>query len=453
LPLVAAMMATALAGCGIIDDDDDSAPAAIQPDEPPAAGLRVLHASPDAPAVNVLIDGAITVENADYKAGTGFLTVTPGTYSVQVDGLTPGAATTVIGPVDITLESATNYSVIAIGEVASIAPLIISNPQTAVNAGNVRLEVVHAAPNAPSVSVFATAPGADLTAETPVGTFAFGESLGPIEVPGGDYQVRVTIADDPATVVYDAGTLTLAAGADLLLSAVENTGNGTSPISLVGLDGTGAIEFLDVSTPASLRVIHNSPDAPPVDIVVNDGFAAPLVEDLAFPDFTGFVDVPAADYNVKVTPANDAGTVVIDADLTLDAGTEYSVYAIGPLATIGAQVLVDDRRSIATQAKVRIIHGSPSAGNVDIFVTEPGTDITTVAPAFTDVPFQAETGYVSLAAGSYDVTVTPTGMTTAAIGPATITIANGGVYTAVARDPLPMATELGLILLDDFVAP
>ncbi|MEL7296370.1 MAG: DUF4397 domain-containing protein [Pseudomonadota bacterium] len=444
-PAVAILSTLTLTGCDLFDDDDDDAP-------PPPAALRVLHASPDAPAVNVLINGDVSIAGANYKDGTGFGAILPATYSVQVDGITPGGDVTVIGPVDIELESDTTYTIIATGEVADIQPLIVSNAVEAISAGNARIEVVHGAPNAPAVDVYATTPGADLASSTAVGSFSFRGTLGPIEVPSGDYQIRVTLAGDPATVVYDAGTVTLSEGVDLLLTAVENTGNGDSPISLVGLDGLGALELLDVNTPASLRVIHNSPDAPAVDIVVNDDFDAPLVEDLAYPDFTGFVDVPADDYNVKVTPANDAGTVVIDADLTLDAGTEYSVYAVNTLANITAQVAVDDRRSIATEAKVRIIHGSPTAGNVDIFVTAPGADLANETPAFTDVAFQADTGYVSLAAGDYAVTVTPTGTTTAAIGPANITIADGGVYTAVARDPLPGETAFGLILLDDFVA-
>jgi hypothetical protein len=128
------------------------------------------------------------------------------------------------------------------------------------------------------------------------------------------------------------------------------------------------------------------------------------------------------------------------------------VYASGTFATIAPFVTTDDDRSIATEARVRILHLAPSAGLVDIYVTPPMTDIATVEPAFSSVDFLADTGYVSLAGGSYDVTVTLAGTTTAAIGPATITIADGGVYTAVARDPNPAVTNdsFGLIVMDDF---
>ena len=49
------------------------------------------------------------------------------------------------------------------------------------------------------------------------------------------------------------------------------------------------------------------------------------------------------------------------------------------------------------------------------------------------------------------MTVTPAGTKTAAIGPANITVNAGGVYTIVARDPLPGSGTFGLILLDDFI--
>ena len=438
---------------------------------PPEFRVQLLHASPDAPAVNISGIGA-TLENVDFKGGTGAITAQSGTFTgVQIDGITPAGPVTVIGPVDLTFNADTLYSILAIGDLANIQPLVLEQPDTAVAAGNTRVRVVHGAPAAPEVSVFLTAPGADLQAEMPVGTFEFGEDLGPVDVPaGGPYQIRVTLPFTPpaaATVVFDSGEITLADGANLLITAVQNTTSADalamdeSPISLVLQDGTAASELLSIASPAELRVVHASADAPPVDVVVNDDFANPLVPGLTYPNFApmmGFVSVAADTYDITVTDSATQSVFPIDVDgLALDAGTTYDILAINTLAMLEPLILTDDYRRVATAAKVRIVHASTvadglSPAGVDIYVTAPGTDITTVAPTLEDVPFRANTGFLELAGGNYEVTVTAANDTAPAIPTTPITIADGGIYTAIARDPDPavMNDGLGLILMDDF---
>lgn len=433
IPLLVA--ATGLAAC------NDSGP----------AQLRVMHASPDAPEVDVLAGNTRVASGLDYGEATAQIELDAGVVTLAVQGLLPGGTTaTVIGPVDVDLEKDTLYTVLAVGDVANIEPLVITQPRQRVPQDSTRVRVVHAAPDAPAVDVYLTGPDANLMASAPVGSFAFKEAIGPVVVSAGDYRVRVTLAGDPGTIVFDSGTVPLAGGADLVIAAIENTDTGPSPIQLVVSDGTLGARVYSTGTPADLRVVHASADAPPVDVVANDNFSTPLVSDLAFPQATGFVSVPAATYNVKVAAAGTT-TDVIDADLTLQPAVRYSVLAMGALADIEPLVATDDARRIATAAKLRVIHGAPTAASVDIYVTAPGATITTLNPTLAGVPFKANTGFLQLPAGSYSVTVTPTGTKTAAIGPIDITLNAGGIYTAVARDPVAPGVDFGLILLDDFV--
>ena len=83
---------------------------------------------------------------------------------------------------------------------------------------------------------------------------------------------------------------------------------------------------------------------------------------------------------------------------------------------------------------MRIVHGSPSAGNVDIYVAAPDTDINTINPTFANVPFKANTGYVGLAGDTYEVSVTPAGAKTPVAIFAELPIANGDIFTVIARD-------------------
>jgi hypothetical protein len=440
-----------LAAC--YDDNHGYYPPGPPPIQGPAASLQVLHASPDAPPVQVLIDGSTAIANLDYGHGTGEQQLPAGTHTIEVQALTPGAPTTVIGPTTLTLTASTDTVVAAEGPVASIAAQTYVHTLAVVGPSMTQVQVLHAAPNAPSVSVFVTAPGADLSSSAPLGTFAFQGFLGPVQIPSGPYEIRVTPGGATTPVLFDSGTITLAGGADLVIAALQNEGPGTAPITLGVVDALGnSSRILDVGTPSNVRVVHDSPNAPPVSVIINGNVTTPLVPSLAYEAFTPYVSLTAGSTAVEITAASNTASALINQTLNLEPGTVHSIYAVGDLANLQTLITRDHDRRYATQAKLRIIHGSPSAGLVDVYLTPPGTSIASVTPTYRAVPFLTDTGFVSYAAGNYSLTVTAAGSKTPAIGPATVALSNAGIYTVVARDAPGGGSPLGVILLDDFAA-
>lgn len=431
---------------------DDPAPLTNQGplfNPPQSLVVQAIHAVPDAPPVNLTV-GTSTVSGIDFKGSIGAIGIEPGTLSVSVDAIDADGTIPGVIAADYPFAADTITTIVAVGSTATIQPLIFEQPLTGVTAGNARVAVLHGAEGAGAVDVFVSAAGVAPVAADLLGTFDFLGDLGPVEVPAGDYLITVTDGGVGGTVLYDA-TVSLAAGLDAVLVATPTTAAGmtsTAPISLVGhaRNAAASVEFKDDDDPAFIRVVHLSPDAPAVDVHA-DADPTPFVAGLAFPDATPIVEVEPDTYDVEVSPAGGyPGTVVIPDDgsaieLTLDAGTTTNVLAVGLLASIEAITATDDPRSIATYAKVRLIHASPTAGDVDVYVTAPGvTDLSGETPVATDVAFKDNSGFVPLdnvadpGAADYDITITAAGSTTAAIGPVPLEIADGDVITIIARD-------------------
>jgi hypothetical protein len=197
---------------------------------------------------------------------------------------------------------------------------------------------------------------------------------------------------------------------------------------------------------ARVRVVHASPDAPDVDVLVDD---AEVLGDVPYLTASDYLDVPSGDRNLKVNAAGTA-TTVIDADVNLVDGTDYTVIASGLVADIEPIVLEDDNTAPAAgNARVRAIHGAPSAPAVDIYVTAPGADLATETPALANVGFGDVTDYFEAPAGDYQVRVTPAGTKTVAIDSGSLTLASGQVRTAIAVDAAGGGAPFGLLLLED----
>lgn len=183
----------------------------------------------------------------------------------------------------------------------------------------------------------------------------------------------------------------------------------------------------DQPATANVMVTHASPNAPAVDLLVDNQKVntAPL----SFPNSTGYLSVTAGTRSIKVNAAGTT-TSVINANVTFDANKNYSVFACNTLTantTVDALVLEDNLATPASgKAHVRVVHLSPDAPAVNIGVQGSTTNL------FTNLSFKEATAFIPVDAGTYNLQVKLTSNNTVVLTvPATL--AAGKIYTVFAR--------------------
>ncbi len=416
--LSALTLAVGLAGC--FHDDDDNGEVTRSPLEP-TAQLRVLHGSPDAPNVDVRVDGIAVLTDVPYKAASGYLDVPTGGINVAVNAA--GTPTTVLALNNLDLPADTPFTVIAANTLANIEAIVLDDSAADPASGNLLLRVVHAAAAVPAVDVYLTAADADLGTATPaVSDASFRAGSGFLEIPGGEYRIRVT-PTGTTDVVFDSGPVTLAAGAKLTVAALPSQ-NRIAPIDLVALTGDSAAPTLVINdNRALLRAAHLSPDAPNVDIYV-DGVQ--VLVNVAFRDVTDYLVVESGARNVSVNLAG-LPTALVEGTLALAPLSATTAAAVNFAAGIEALAITDDLTPPAAgNAHVRVIHASPDAPNVDVLVD--GNLV------LSDVPFKGVSDYLPVTAGAHTVRVNIAGTTTAVIGDTAVNLVEGGIYSVIAAD-------------------
>ncbi len=77
---------SALVLAGVACSDDDETVTGMDPEMGDGAMLRIVHASPNAPAVDVYAEGVAEplVQNLAYTTTTPYLDLAPGVYNVQL---------------------------------------------------------------------------------------------------------------------------------------------------------------------------------------------------------------------------------------------------------------------------------------------------------------------------------------------------------------------------------
>ena len=220
-----------------------------------------------------------------------------------------------------------------------------------------------------------------------------------------------------------------------------------APLALIAAVGACSGSTTGTTTARTdVRVVQASPDAPPLDVLVDDTVD---FTGLPFDSVTPYALVRADSDTVSVRASGGSSTLTSKV-YEIAAGQNYTLVPYGPVAALGTQVLVDDTVAPASgSANVRAFLVAPSMGAVDVYVSPPGTDLTAQSPLMTGLRYPNASANIGVIAGTYDVRVTLTGTKTVVLDAGTITFGDGQNRTLVLLDHAGIGLPIGSVLLSD----
>jgi hypothetical protein len=196
--------------------EPEPTPAPEQPAPTGTAQVSVVHASPDAPAVDVYVDGSAVLTNVPFFTASDYLDVPAGERQIAITPAGQPEDQAVLSG-SFTLNADAAYTVAAIGLLANIDAVSLVDNLSPTASGEGRLSVFHFSPDAPAVDV-------KLADGTVLGSnISFGSGF-EIDVPAGTYDVQVTPAGEDS-VVLDLPGVTINAGEFLSVYAVGELAN------------------------------------------------------------------------------------------------------------------------------------------------------------------------------------------------------------------------------------
>jgi hypothetical protein len=359
--------------------------------DPAQQRLRVVHLSPDAPAVQPLFAGD-PVGEISFPSSSDYVDVSVPTGKLEIT--TDGTPATAVLSADLTFAEGASVTAVAIGRVAELAALTFEDDRSGLEDSEIRVRAIHGAPDVGQVDLYSVT--ADGKPTSLIADVDFGTAADPLDLPPGAYTLGVDVDNDESPDLYFE--LPELPGGTLANVYVTQESDGKVFV-LAQLDGATTAR-IDASV-AEVRVMHLSRDAPNVDVY---GGGARVVTDLPFKSQSPFLSVPAGTLSVAVTAAGaPIDTAVIAADIGLLPRRKYTVVAYDDLAAIKALVLEDDVTGLAgTDIRVPITHVAPGVTRGVIFVLLDG-GMTFGTQLVDDFGFGETAPTIDVPAGMYTV--------------------------------------------------
>jgi len=400
------------------------------------ATVRLVHALPGGPPVDVTVDGAPVATGLAFGAATEYAALPAGDHQVQV---LPSGETTALIDTTVTAEAGKAYIVAVLGTATAPEAQVLDVNLDQTTQGQARIRLLNAVPDAGELNVGIA--GGDNLFEN----VAFKATSDYRDGAPGTYDMAVSLPDSAEPIVTVPG-VSFTQGTVYDIVALGEVGGGTVtllPLATTVSQPCSMILGVGSEQDACVRFVHAAAGSAEVDIYVGGQVSAPLV---SFGTSTNFVNLPAGDQQIQVTAAAAAlDTAYLDSTQTLEAGQAYDVYIAG--ASDDLQVMVNqvDLTPLPVgQSRLRVVHTALNAGAVDVGVANGANLVEGLAE-------NSSSEYLTVDAGTIQAQVRAEGEQTPLIE-SSLQVQEGMVYDVVAIGNASDASFQLLVLMTSATA-
>ena len=184
-----------------------------------------------------------------------------------------------------------------------------------------------------------------------------------------------------------------------------------------------------------LRIVMASPDAPPVDILI-DG--AQVATSLAYTNSTPYLPVKSGSRHIQALRVSNS-TSVFDQNVSVTTSANQTLLLVGPAAKIQSLLLTDGATNATTttttgDGKVRVVNASETMGPADVYIVNSGTSLAGVTPVSPGLTFDKATDYTLASISNYQVYLTEPGTTNVLLNSGPLSLTQNQFQTVVALD-------------------
>jgi hypothetical protein len=327
------------------------------------ASVRFVHASPDAPAVDIVVDGAALAEGVNFGDASDYLPLPSGKHQVEVVPSGESAGSAVLDE-EIDLDGGSAYLFAVAGPLNDLQAKLYEVNLDDLDENQARVRLINLAPDQESVDL-SVAGGDQWQSDV-----AFPDAGDYKDVDAATYDLEVRAHDGDTAIATLTGVEAQAARAyDILL-----LGSGTELTALTletrVAPSCGNVLGVGDDTVACVRVTNASPDSSGLDIYINDSL---VIQNLAFGASTEFASIPSGDgSSVKVTATGGSlDSPMVEDDVDLDAGQAYELITANTADDLEVVTKDVDLSPVpAGQARIRVIGASKDAPGFDVEITD-----------------------------------------------------------------------------------